>query len=149
MITSILTDPQQAKAASTLADLTSIACRQIPRLSSQHCEHHDGHGQHGLCDQGVPSGCAGALGHDQVGHLRSHSAPCPSGQLPGSFRRLHLCQVCRITLTLFFFMLREPTGKGQQTGLCAAKVVKALLLENPHGFLTMSNIYFISCCTQQ
>lgn len=75
-------NPEQS---SLPAVLTSTSCRQIPRLSSQHREHHDGNGQHGLCDQGVSSSCGGALGHDQAGHLWSHSATCPLGQLPGSF----------------------------------------------------------------
>ena len=77
-------DNKQKQQSAMPAELTSIACRQIPGLPCQHREHYDGNGQHGLCDQGVSSSCGRAPGHDQAGHVWSYPAPCPSGQLPGS-----------------------------------------------------------------
>ena len=68
-------------------------CRHIRRQASEHSEHDDGNGQHGLRDSGVPGCGGGPPGHDPAGHLRGSTAPRTPRQLPCGFRRLYMHQV--------------------------------------------------------
>ena len=79
---------------------SAFGCRPISRQSCQHCKHHDGNGQHGLCHPGVPGCCQGSPGHGPAGHLWGPPAPSPPGLLPCSLSWLCLCQVCHTPATV-------------------------------------------------